>query len=210
MNLSSEYARPDWEDVASMVGDMMTAGGPVVACLYGLVLAAAVFSYLYTARSVSLMHALPIRRSGLFVTNYISGVLFFLVPNAVVALLTALVTLMGGVFCPGLILAWFLGLSAMELFFFSFAVFVAMFTGHILVLPVFYAILNALCLVLYATINVFIMSLLYGTTHSSNLADNMVLWLTPVMKLYSSLRTSMQYPETVLPDGTVALSLIHI
>ncbi len=204
MNLSSEYARPDWEDVASMVGDMMTAGGPVVACLYGLVLAAAVFSYLYTARSVSLMHALPIRRSGLFVTNYISGVLFFLVPNAVVALLTALVTLMGGVFCPGLILAWFLGLSAMELFFFSFAVFVAMFTGHILVLPVFYAILNALCLVLYATINVFITPLLYGTTHSSNLADNMVLWLTPVMKLYSSLRTSMQYPETVLPDGTVA------
>ena len=111
MNLSSEYARPDWEDVASMVGDMMTAGGPVVACLYGLVLAMAVFSYLYTARSVSMMHALPIRRSGLFVTNYISGVLFFLVPNAVVALLTALVTLMGGVFCPGLILAWFLGLS---------------------------------------------------------------------------------------------------
>ena len=88
MNLSSEYARPDWEDVASMVGDMMTAGGPVVACLYGLVLAMAVFSYLYTARSVSMMHALPIRRSGLFVTNYISGVLaIYAVAGVVLAVL---------------------------------------------------------------------------------------------------------------------------
>ena len=79
----------------------MTSAGPVVACLYGVAVAMAVFSYLYSARSVSLMHSLPIRRSGLFLTNYISGLLFFVVPNLILCGITAAsVTLVGHVFCP--------------------------------------------------------------------------------------------------------------
>ena len=49
------------------------------------------------------------------------------------ALLAALVTLAGGGFCPGMLLAWFLGMCAMELFFFSFAVLCAMFTALVAV-----------------------------------------------------------------------------
>ena len=115
MQLSSDWP-PKLNDVIQILGAFMTSAGPVVACLYGVAVAMAVFSYLYSARSVSLMHSLPIRRSGLFLTNYISGLLFFVVPNLILCGITACVTLVGHVFCPGMLLAWLLGLTAMELF----------------------------------------------------------------------------------------------
>ena len=202
-----EMWRPEWADVAQAVGGMMTGAGPVFACIYGLVVAMAVFSYLYTARSVSLLHALPIRRSGLFLTNYISGLLFMIVPNAVVAVLTALITLAGGVFCPGMILAWFLGMSAMELFFFSFAVFIAMFTGHILVLPVFYAIFNCLFAALYWTVTNFISPYLYGMNANFSGLESFVTWLTPLLQLYTEIGVRTVYTEKVLADGSISYDL---
>ena len=52
-------------------------GGPSAAvaltALFGLLCAMAVFSYLYASRSVGMLHALPLRREGLFLTNYLSG-----------------------------------------------------------------------------------------------------------------------------------------
>ena len=41
--------------------------------VYAVLCAMAVWSYLYNARSVGLMHTLPIRREGLFLTNFLSG-----------------------------------------------------------------------------------------------------------------------------------------
>ena len=43
--------------------------------------AMAVFSYLYFSRSADMIHALPLRREGLFLTNYLSGLSFLLLPN---------------------------------------------------------------------------------------------------------------------------------
>ena len=210
MNLPEGF-RPGRWDVAEYVGDMMTTAGVGVSVVYGLVLAMAVFSYLYTARSVSLMHALPIRRSGLFLTNYVSGLLFMLVPNAVVALLTALATLACGVFCPGMILAWFLGVSAMGLFFFSFAAFVAMFTGHLLALPVFYAILNGVSLAMDFAITSFISPYLYGISYVSNsLLDRIVMWLTPVGQLAGELRVMPNYDESAIADESGNISVTGI
>ena len=123
MQLSNQTYPLSVEDTSYAIGTMLTVLGPAIACVCGVAMAMAVFSYLYNARSVSMMHSLPIRRSTLYLTNYISGLLFMVVPNLVVALLTAAVSLAGGVFCPGMICTWFLGVSAMELFFYSFAVF---------------------------------------------------------------------------------------
>ena len=94
-------------DMAYYAGTVLEIVGPIAACIYGLCLAMALCSYLYSARSVGLYHSLPIRRSGLFGSNYLSGLLLIAGPNAIVALLAALVTLAGGGFCPGMLLAWF-------------------------------------------------------------------------------------------------------
>ena len=42
---------------------------PAIDLVYAALCALAVWSYLYSARSVGLMHTLPIRREGIFLTN---------------------------------------------------------------------------------------------------------------------------------------------
>ena len=63
----------------SVVGD----AGPVLFLIYGALCALAVWSYLYSPRSVGLLHTLPIRREGLFLTNFLSGLAMVLLPCAV-------------------------------------------------------------------------------------------------------------------------------
>ena len=60
--------------------------GTVLAVIFGLLAAMAVFSYLDASRSACMMHALPLRREALFFTNYLSGLSFLLLPNAASAL----------------------------------------------------------------------------------------------------------------------------
>ena len=63
---------------------------PVMALIFGCLMAMALFSYLCTPRSVGFLHTLPIRRGGLFWTNYLSGLFMFFSAHAVIALLTLL------------------------------------------------------------------------------------------------------------------------
>ena len=207
MQLSSDWP-PELNDVIQILGAFMTSAGPVVACLYGVAVAMAVFSYLYSARSVSLMHSLPIRRSGLFLTNYISGLLFFVVPNLILCGITACVTLVGHVFCPGMLLAWLLGLTAMELFFYSFAVFCAMFTGNLLALPVFYGVLNVLAFVLWWSISMFLEPFLYGFSMTDRAA--VVEWLTPLARLYDSVSVVWNYNAADYSFSTASLHGIPV
>ena len=51
---------------------------------FAILAAMAVFSYLYQSRSVGMLHALPVKREGLFLTNYLSGLSFLLLPAVAV------------------------------------------------------------------------------------------------------------------------------
>ena len=111
-------------------------GGPSAAvaltALFGLLCAMAVFSYLYASRSVGMLHALPLRREGLFLTNYLSGLLFLLLPNLAVFLLALAAEVFAGTVVFSSLFTWLVVVSLFGLFFYSFAVFCAMFTGHVL------------------------------------------------------------------------------
>ena len=69
-------------DFTGMYYDAVSAV-PVINLVYAALCAMAVWSYLYNARSVGLMHTLPIRREGLFLTNFLSGLSMTLIPYAV-------------------------------------------------------------------------------------------------------------------------------
>ena len=56
---------------------------PIVSIAYAILCAMAVWSYLYNARSVGMMHSLPIRREGLFLTNLLSGLAMMAIPYLV-------------------------------------------------------------------------------------------------------------------------------
>lgn len=96
---------------------MITPGSVIAALVFGILSAMAVFSYLYNSRSVGLFHALPVRREGLFLTNYLSGLSFMLLPSLVVFFCTLLAELAKG--CPniGALCMWLAMQVLLTLFF---------------------------------------------------------------------------------------------
>ena len=171
----------------------------------GVAAAMAVFSYLYQSRSVDLIHALPVRREGLFLTNYLSGLSFFALPLLAVFFLTLLAeAAFGVIYFPGLF-TWLCVNLLTALFFYSFAVFCAMFTGHILALPVFYGVLNWLTYGLAYLISLLLEDYVYGFVGATWI-DTLVNWLTPFLNLYRSL--SVTPVET--PDGLGAMRMVGL
>ncbi len=157
--------------------------GLTMAVVFGVLCAMAVFSHLYNARPANFFGALPVRREGLFLTHYLAGLSFLLVPNVVIFLLTLLVEAAGAaVFWPGL-LFWLAVTCGESFFFYSLAVFCAMFTGHILALPVFYGIVNALVAAVFTLMEVVFHAFYYGFSGFTEGAGMVVKWLTPVVQL---------------------------
>ena len=149
--------------------------------------AMAVFGYLYNSRSACWTHALPLRREALFTTQYLAGLSMLLLPHLAACLLAGMVELSflpveawSEVLPPLLALA--LAQSGISLFFFSFASFCAMFTGHILALPAFYVILNCLAYGLWFLIDGLISTFYYGYDGISGMAAVVEL-LTPFAAL---------------------------
>ena len=158
--------------------------------LFGILAAMALFSYLCSPRACGMIHALPIRREGLFLTNYVSGLTFFLLPILVVALLTlaAQLYVAGTVKLTALFL-WAWCQALMALFFFSLGAFCAMLTGHLLALPAFYAGLNVLALGFFGLYQQTASRLLFGYVTDST-AARWVEWLTPILCYSRSLGCS--------------------
>jgi ABC-2 type transport system permease protein len=154
---------------------------------FGILVAMAVFSYLYQGRSASMIHALPVRREGLFLTNFLAGYSFFLVPHGVIFLLTLLAEGVGGYVNLNALFVWFLAVSFLSFFFYSFAAFCAMFTGHLLALPVFYGVLNFLASVVEFLLDNVLGNYVYGYL-SLQWLNNLARWLTPAINLSGLLR----------------------
>ena len=184
--------------------DSVPGVGIGLAAVMGILLAMALFSYLYQSRAACMFHSLPIRREGIFLTNYAAGVVFFLVPNTLVALLTLLVEAAAGDVSLWALGVWWLLVNGACLFFFSFAVFCAMFTGHILALPVFYAILNFLVVVVSTLLNNILSDSLYGWDGFADMT--LVQILTPVWGMGGSADWYM-YQETLTMANPLVFGL---
>lgn len=168
---------------ARNVGVEISPVGLIFALLAGLVVAMAVCSHLYNHRSANFMGALPVRREGLFFSTYLAGLTMLVAPNVVVFLLTLLVEAVGGAVIVQPLLFWLAALSGMEFFFYSFAVFLGQFTGHVLVLPVFYGVFNALAVGIYVLFNWVLNAYYFGYSYISDFWSALVQWLTPVWAL---------------------------
>lgn len=169
-------------DAVRMLLDAGGQAGVVMGVIAGCLFAMALFSYLYSARSVGMMHGFPIRRESLFFTNYLSGAAVFVATDAVVTLLTAVIWGTAGILSgnAAALGSFFFASAGSMLFFYSFAVFCAMFTGQILALPVFYGVLNVLVIGMNQMMQSFVGAFLYGYDSAS---PAWVEWMTPVLKL---------------------------
>ncbi|MCI2058162.1 MAG: hypothetical protein LKJ80_03025 [Oscillibacter sp.] len=175
-------------DAAGQLLNVGTKGGLWMGVIFGCLFAMALFSYLCSPRATGLMHAFPIRREGLFVTNYLSGVAAFLGADVLTLALTAAVQGAAGVLVWKNLLIWFACAAGMMLFFYSFAVFCAMFTGQLLAIPAFYVALNGLAAGVNTLVQSFASAFLYGYTGGGTPA--WVRWLTPAWKLGRDVNTN--------------------
>ena len=151
--------------------------------VYGLFAAMAVLSHLYASRSANFYGALPVRREGIFLTQYLSGFAFVALPQIAVAVFMAVIGFAWRAAPVLPCLAWLgIGMGTM-FFFYTFAFLCGVFTGHILALPAFYVILNCLTYLLYELISVVVERSFYGFAGFGNTVDSLVEWLTPVTPL---------------------------
>lgn len=173
--------------------------GVVIAAFYGVLSAMAVWSYLYGNRPASLMHALPIRREGLFFTGFAAGVTFFLVPNTIIFLLTLGAENLVGAVNLGALGLWFAMQTMFCLFFFCFATFCAFVTGHILALPSFFLIFNFLTVGLLSLIEGVLHQFVYGfdgLTDAWSVAD----WLSPLYNITSVVNITFERENGVITN----------
>ena len=150
--------------------------------VFGVLAAMAVCSHLYTTRSCNFTAALPPKRTALFATHYLTGLLWLVVPVAVM-------TLMASFLAIGCSLSGFasgLALVCMQtLFFYSFAVLCGMLTGHLLALPVFYGIFNGLVGGLWYLLTMLFREFYFGYPGSLVAVPAWVEWFTPAWQLFS-------------------------
>ena len=135
---------------------------PYVIFFAALVAALTIFSYLFTTRSCYMMHALPVKRSELFVTNYISGFLFLLLPQLVTFLLNLLVCIINNITSVEYLLYWLLYMIGMSFLFYTLAVFCCMLTGHAVAAAAYYFVGNFLYIGIKSIATLIISSMCYG------------------------------------------------
>ena len=167
------------QDLLSFISPL----GLILSAVWSVISAMAVFSYLYNARSVQLYHALPIRREGLYLTGYLSGLSFLVLPLGVVFLFTLGVEAVSGTLMLWPLLQWLIAQVCFALFFYSFAAFCALFVGHIAALPVFYGILNFLAYGMSTLLSELFRQFVYGFS-SWPAMSALAQWLSPFIVLW--------------------------
>lgn len=174
----------------------ITQVGTVLVFGYGLLVAWYLFAYLYNTRTAYHYGSLPLRRETQFLTRYLAGLLFHLVPAAVIALLTILVTALQGANCLAASGTFFAATSLVYLFYYSLAVLIAQLVGHIAALPVLYVVLNFTSVVVEAILASVIQAFTFGMASGQDLWPD---WLSP---FFHALRRNLFGYKTIWDDVT--------
>lgn len=187
--LSSRYVAPgenlDYE-LLSMAKTCMFIGFPMAALT-----AMCMFSYLYNNRACGMMCSLPVKRETMFITVTLTGIVPIIVCNGIVTLLVALL------FRPKVLIAlryaagWFAIVSLADIAFYGFAVFCAMLTGGIIILPAVYVVLTFTVPVIEVTARAILSEFVYGFISGDNIFD----FLSPVVGMAQYFKVSSDYTD---------------
>ena len=185
-------------EFTGMYYDVVAYALPIISLCYAVLVALAVWSYLFNNRSTGLMHTLPIRREGLFFTNFLSGMTMMLVPYVVTGALCILISLCFGFFEPVGPLVTILAVLGDSLFYFCTATAAAFVTGNLFALPVLYFIFHFLAVGMETLVSVFAGGFLFGL--SSGNYPGMVEFLSPTVYLMRHVDTHHEYEEVFVSE----------
>lgn len=175
----------------------------LIAFFGAIIVAMAMFSFLYNNRSTGLIASLPVRREAVFCSAYLAGLLPIVASNLVVALLTFLFALGSGVKTAAifkLVSCWF-GMYTLDfVIFYGIAVIIAMMTGNIIALPVLYGIFNFLAIGMEQVVRIIISQFVYGMGGYDT--GSSLEFLSPAAYLISRQNIWVQMSETQIDPET--------
>ena len=183
-------------DTTDLYYTVLTTAAPLIGIGYALPCAIAVWSYLHQARSVGMMHSLPIRRESLFVTGTLSGLTMFLIPYVIVGAMTILVTCVRGEVSALVVLKAVGACAGDGLLFFSIATLAAMVSGSAFMAVALYFVWNFLAVALEGLYNAYASGFLFGV---SSAYQGKLNFLSPAVCLLEKVQMEHIYYET--PEG---------
>lgn len=134
----------------------------LVSFLYGAMLAWVLHASLFRTVPTNYYASLPIRRETLFTTRCLTGLFAAAVPNLLAAALTWLVTAALGNPQPQACLVLFGASTLGFLFFYGLATVCCMVSGHAVMMPILYIILNFVVIVVEVIVAILMESFVYG------------------------------------------------
>jgi len=187
------------ETILSNVGYIFQWVTLLLAVGFGLLVAMAVCSHLYSTRSANFTAALPPKRTAMFATHYLTGLLWLVVPFLAMAALAMGIYQLKTLDCLAIFQVFGPGMATgvgLLLFFYSFAVLCGMLTGHLLALPAFYGIFNGLVGGIWTLLTAIFQEFYYGYPGSVATVPAWVSWCTPALHIFRQDR---------MPDGNYPL-----
>ena len=138
------------------------------------------FGDLHNSRMCNALHAMPIRREELFLTNCVSGLVFSLIPTGIMTLASLPLLVQTCVVNAWQIGLWFfLGANLSFVCFFGIAVFSVFCTGNKLAMALIYALVNGGAFLAYWLVDTLYTPMLYGVVTPERLAE----FLTPISNI---------------------------
>lgn len=131
-------------------------------CVFAILSSVAVFSYLYSSRSCDTLNAMPMKRRELFITNYISGILFLFIPQILTFLCTLIVCIVRDITSVEHLMFWLICCMGISFFFYSLSVFCCMLSGNFVGSIAFFLILLTLFRIIRSIVTNLLSALCFG------------------------------------------------
>ena len=191
-----------YRDALQMTWSVLNMGqdmGILSGALMGVFSAMAVWSFLYNPRSAQGVACLPLRRENLYLSTVLSGLVPVLAANVLIAAAIALAGAARGVSLAAAAVRWFGIVSLLYFFFYAFATLCAMLTGHLLILPVVYVILNFVAVAVQFLLRSVFSQFVYGM--SADYVSDWVSFLSPPAIFSENLGIELIYPPDEAASG---------
>lgn len=187
-----------WRNPAEITQDILQVGVTLAQWSFALcaIVVMAMFSHLYSSRSCGLMASLPVRRETVFITACLTGLLPMLLADVACFGITALLYAGSEYVTLSALGTWLAAVVLANVAFYAMAVFCAVLTGNIVVLPLVYAVLNVAAFVVEGVVTALLGLFLYGFVSR----PPVLMPLAPFAQLYSVLRV---VPVYEMKDGAL-------
>jgi len=162
---------------ASDMADSLS-GISIAMCLYAMLSSQLLFGDLFQSRMCNAIHALPVRREGLFLSHFTAGMIMGIGPNVIIALICMLG--MGRLWFVALL--WLGAVSMMYLLFFGIGVFCIMCSGNRFGAVALYALINLLGVIVLWFFEAMYLHMLYGMEMNDAMRDIFYIF-SPVVRM---------------------------